>query len=186
MILKENQQHNKQHAISPQHVAIIMDGNGRWAKKQSKLPIFGHQAGVKSVRRAISFAVQHKLKALTLYAFSRENWHRPVQDVSALMELFIRLLDSKINILHKHNICLNIIGDIDRFSFRLQELICRAETLTSKNDGLNLNIAANYSGRWDIIKSVKKIAIKIQQGMLRPDQINEEILSRYICMNKLA
>jgi undecaprenyl diphosphate synthase len=170
----------------PRHVAIIMDGNGRWAKSRGKLRIFGHKAGVKSVRRAVSFAVSHHFDALTLYAFSSENWNRPTQEVSALMELFVRALDSEVKSLHKHNVRLRIIGDISRFSLRLQERIQRSEVLTENNDGLTLNIAANYGGRWDIIQGVKQLAEKVQEGILRPDQIDEDILCQHVCLNELA
>lgn len=171
---------------TPRHVAIIMDGNGRWAKNQGKLRISGHKAGVKSVRRAVSFAVSHKLEALTLYAFSSENWSRPVQEVTALMELFVWALDSEVKSLHKHNVRLRIIGDISRFNNRIQERIRRAEELTQQNDGLTLNIAANYGGRWDIIQGVKKLAEQVQEGLLRPDQITEESLAPHLCMQELA
>lgn len=171
---------------TPRHVAIIMDGNGRWAKNQGKLRISGHKAGVKSVRRAVSFAVSNKLEALTLYAFSSENWSRPVQEVTALMELFVWALDSEVKSLHKHNVRLRIIGDISRFNNRIQERIRRAEELTQQNDGLTLNIAANYGGRWDIIQGVKKLAEQVQEGLLRPDQITEESLAPHLCMQELA
>jgi undecaprenyl diphosphate synthase len=163
-----------------------MDGNGRWAKNQGKLRISGHKAGVKSVRRAVSFAVSHKLEALTLYAFSSENWSRPPQEVTALMELFIWALDSEVKSLHKHNVRLRIIGDISRFSGRIQERIRRAEELTQQNNGLTLNIAANYGGRWDIIQGARKLAEQVQEGLLRPDQITEESLAPYLCMQELA
>lgn len=175
-----------QQRTGPRHVAIIMDGNGRWAKNQGKLRISGHKAGVKSVRRAVSFAVSHKLEALTLYAFSSENWSRPAQEVVALMELFVWALDSEVKSLHKHNVRLRIIGDISRFNSRLQERIRRAEELTQQNNGLTLNIAANYGGRWDIIHGVKKIAEQVQEGLLRPDQIEETTLSGFLCMHDLA
>ncbi|MEB5838271.1 (2E,6E)-farnesyl-diphosphate-specific ditrans,polycis-undecaprenyl-diphosphate synthase [Pantoea dispersa] len=171
---------------TPRHVAIIMDGNGRWAKNQGKLRISGHKAGVKSVRRAVSFAVSNKLEALTLYAFSSENWSRPVQEVTALMELFVWALDSEVKSLHKHNVRLRIIGDISRFNNRIQERIRRAEELTQQNDGLTLNIAANYGGRWDIIQGVKKLAEQVQEGLLRPDQITEDSLAPHLCMQELA
>ena len=171
---------------TPRHVAIIMDGNGRWAKNQGKLRISGHKAGVKSVRRAVSFAVSHKLEALTLYAFSSENWSRPPQEVTALMELFIWALDSEVKSLHKHNVRLRIIGDISRFSGRIQERIRRAEELTQQNNGLTLNIAANYGGRWDIIQGARKLAEQVQEGLLRPDQITEESLTSQLCMQELA
>lgn len=171
---------------NPRHVAIIMDGNGRWAKNRGKLRISGHKAGVKSVRRAVSFAVSNKLSALTLYAFSSENWNRPPQEVMALMELFVWALDSEVKSLHKHNVRLRVIGDIGRFNPRLQERIRRAEELTQQNNGLTLNIAANYGGRWDIIHGVRKIAEQVQEGLLRPDQIEEETLDRHLCLNELA
>ncbi|AUH01791.1 (2E,6E)-farnesyl-diphosphate-specific ditrans,polycis-undecaprenyl-diphosphate synthase [Pectobacteriaceae bacterium CE70] len=183
----ENQQGSQnQLPVGPRHVAIIMDGNGRWAKHRGKLRIFGHQAGVKSVRRAVSFSVSHHLDALTLYAFSSENWNRPTQEVTSLMELFVRALDSEVKNLHKHNVRLRIIGDISRFNTRLQERIRRSEHLTENNTGLTLNIAANYGGRWDIIQSVRKIAEQVQEGVLRPDTINEETLCRYICLSDLS
>ncbi|QHM69882.1 (2E,6E)-farnesyl-diphosphate-specific ditrans,polycis-undecaprenyl-diphosphate synthase [Mixta intestinalis] len=175
-----------QQRTRPRHVAIIMDGNGRWAKNQGKLRVSGHKAGVKSVRRAVSFAVSNKLEALTLYAFSSENWSRPAQEVVALMELFVWALDSEVKSLHKHNVRLRIIGDISRFNSRLQERIRRAEELTQQNNGLTLNIAANYGGRWDIIHGVKQIAEQVQEGLLRPDQIEETTLSRFLCMHDLA
>ena len=175
-----------QQGTGPRHVAIIMDGNGRWAKNQGKLRISGHKAGVKSVRRAVSFAVSNNLEALTLYAFSSENWSRPAQEVTALMELFVWALDSEVKSLHKHNVRLRIFGDISRFSPRIQERVRRAEALTENNDRLTLNIAANYGGRWDIIEGVKKLAEQVQEGLLRPDQITEESLTSQLCMNQLA
>lgn len=177
---------DNQQGTGPRHVAIIMDGNGRWAKNQGKLRISGHKAGVKAVRRSVSFAVSHNLEALTLYAFSSENWSRPAQEVTALMELFVWALDSEVKSLHKHNVRLRIIGDISRFSNRIQERIRRAEELTQQNSGLTLNIAANYGGRWDIIQGVKKLAEQVQEGLLRPDQIGEEDLSAHLCMQGLA
>ncbi|WP_105628302.1 (2E,6E)-farnesyl-diphosphate-specific ditrans,polycis-undecaprenyl-diphosphate synthase [Cronobacter malonaticus] len=173
-------------AHGARHVAIIMDGNGRWAKRQGKIRAFGHKAGAKSVRRAVSFAVNNGIEALTLYAFSSENWNRPAQEVSALMELFVWALDSEVKSLHRHNVRLRVIGDISRFNTRLQDRIHKAEALTSQNTGLTLNIAANYGGRWDIIQGVQQLAAQVQEGLLRPDQIDEEMLSKQICMHELA
>ena len=158
-----NQQEANPSSPGPRHVAIIMDGNGRWAKRQGKLRVFGHKAGVKSVRRAVSFAASHHLDALTLYAFSSENWNRPVQEVSALMELFVRALDSEVKSLHRHNVRLRIIGETSRFNSRLQERIRKAEALTENNTGLTLNIAANYGGRWDIIQGVRHLAEQVDR-----------------------
>ncbi|AVF37277.1 (2E,6E)-farnesyl-diphosphate-specific ditrans,polycis-undecaprenyl-diphosphate synthase [Rahnella sikkimica] len=182
----ENQQMSDMRCSQPRHVAIIMDGNGRWAKRQGKMRVFGHKAGVKSVRKAVSFAASHHLDALTLYAFSSENWNRPAQEVSALMELFVRALDSEVKSLHKHNVRLRIIGDVSRFSARLQERIRRSETLTQNNDGLTLNIAANYGGRWDIIQGVKTLAGQVEAGTLRAEQITEELLNSAVCMSELS
>ncbi|VDZ84714.1 Undecaprenyl pyrophosphate synthase [Kluyvera intermedia] len=168
------------------HVAIIMDGNGRWAKKQGKIRAFGHKAGAKSVRRAVAYAASHGIEALTLYAFSSENWNRPEQEVSALMELFVWALDSEVKSLHRHNVRLRIIGDTRRFNSRLQERIRKAQALTENNTGLTLNIAANYGGRWDIIQGVQRLAEQVQEGVLRPDQISEELLTEQICMHELA
>ena len=182
----ENQQMSDTSCAQPRHVAIIMDGNGRWAKRQGKMRVFGHKAGVKSVRKAVSFAASHHLDALTLYAFSSENWNRPAQEVAALMELFVRALDSEVKSLHKHNVRLRIIGDVSRFSARLQERIRRSETLTENNDGLTLNIAANYGGRWDIIQGVKALAGQVEAGALRAEQITEDMLDSAVCMSELA
>ncbi|VFP79640.1 polyprenyl diphosphate synthase [Candidatus Erwinia haradaeae] len=168
------------------HVAIIMDGNGRWAHKKGKLRIFGHQAGAESVRRAINFAVSYHLDALTLYAFSSENWKRPRQEVIALLELFVRVLEKEVHNLHKNKIRLNVIGDISRFSARLQDCIRYSEKKTQHNKGLILNIAANYGGRWDIIHGVRALAAQVQDGRLRPDQIEEQTLSEHLCLNQIA
>ena len=174
------------HRALPRHVAIIMDGNGRWAKNQGKLRISGHRAGAKAVRRAVRFAVTKEMEALTLYAFSSENWNRPEQEVSALMELFLWALDSEVKSLHKHNVRLKVIGDVKRFSPRIQERIRLAESLTAGNSGLTLNIAANYGGRWDIVDGVRKLAHLVQQGDLAPEDISEQLLGDELCLCKLS
>ncbi|AWK15038.1 (2E,6E)-farnesyl-diphosphate-specific ditrans,polycis-undecaprenyl-diphosphate synthase [Candidatus Fukatsuia symbiotica] len=165
----------------PRHVAIIMDGNGRWAKSQGKMRPFGHKAGLKSVRRAVSFAAKQGLKALTLYAFSSENWHRPADEVSALMKLFMYALDKEVKSLHENKVCLHIIGDTSRFDPRLRDRIQSVEVLTENNNGLQLNIAANYGGRWDIMQSMRHLARQVQQGLLQPDDLDEELINR--CMS---
>lgn len=155
----------------PQHVAIIMDGNGRWAKQQGKLRIFGHQNGVKAVRAAVNFAARHQIKVLTLYAFSSENWNRPENEVSALMHLFMKALDSEVKMLHKNNIRLKIIGDKSAFSSHLQQRIEQSEALTANNTGLTLNVAANYGGYWDIVHATQTLARQVQQGEIIPEDI---------------
>ncbi|WWP00434.1 MAG: (2E,6E)-farnesyl-diphosphate-specific ditrans,polycis-undecaprenyl-diphosphate synthase [Candidatus Dasytiphilus stammeri] len=171
---------------SIRHVAIIMDGNGRWATLKGKLRVMGHKAGVNSVRRAVRFAVKHKIEVLTLYAFSSENWKRPAQEVVSLMKLFVWTLENELIRLHQHNIRLCIIGDISNFNTLLQDRIRQAEGLTKKNTGLILNIAANYGGRWDIIHGIRKIATLVQKGIIQPDQIDESVFSKYLCLNDLA
>lgn len=158
----------------PQHVAIIMDGNGRWAKQKGKLRIFGHQNGVKAVRSAVNFAAKHQVKVLTLYAFSSENWNRPADEVSGLMTLFMKALDSEVKKLHKNNIRLNIIGNKSLFSDRLQQRIAESEALTAKNTGLILNIAANYGGHWDIINATQQLAAQVQRNELSVSDITPE------------
>lgn len=158
----------------PQHVAIIMDGNGRWAKQQGKLRIFGHQNGVKAVRNAVDFAARHQIKVLTLYAFSSENWTRPEAEVSALMTLFMQALSREVKKLHKNNIRLKVIGNVSQFSTALQEKIQAAETLTANNSGLILNIAANYGGYWDITQAAQKLASQVQNGELAVSDITTE------------
>lgn len=158
----------------PRHVAIIMDGNGRWAKQQGKMRIFGHQNGVKAVRKAVNFAAKNQIQVLTLYAFSSENWRRPEAEVSALMTLFMKALDSEVKKLHKNNIRLKIIGDKSQFSEKLQERIKDAETLTANNSGLLLNIAANYGGYWDITQAAQTLALKVKLGEINITDITTE------------
>lgn len=162
----------------PQHVAIIMDGNGRWAKQKGKLRIFGHQNGVKAVRSAVNFAAKHQIKVLTLYAFSSENWNRPADEVSALMGLFMKALDSEVKKLHKNNIRLNIIGNTSLFSDRLQQRIAESEALTANNTGLTLNIAANYGGYWDIVNTAQQLAEQVKNSEISVSDITPERFQR--------
>lgn len=162
----------------PRHVAIIMDGNGRWAKQQGKMRIFGHKNGVEAVRKSVSYARQIGVKSLTLYAFSSENWNRPEQEVNALMTLFMQALEMEVKKLHKNNIRLKILGDVSRFSAKLQEKITNAEKLTENNTALTLNIAANYGGCWDIVQATRKLAQRVKDGELEAAQIDEELFQQ--------
>lgn len=157
----------------PQHVAIIMDGNGRWAKQKGKMRIFGHKNAVNAVRQSVGYALKMGIKHLTLYAFSQENWGRPETEVNSLMSLFMQALDLEVGKLHKNNICLKILGDVSQFSENLQEKIYKAEKLTQNNTALTLNIAANYSGCWDIVQAAKQLALQVQQGQLQLSQIDQ-------------
>ncbi|MDP5291648.1 polyprenyl diphosphate synthase [Oceanimonas sp. CHS3-5] len=164
----------------PRHVAIIMDGNGRWAEQRGKFRVSGHKAGVKSVRAAVSFGYRLGLDALTLFAFSSENWRRPEDEVSALMSLFIAVLGSEVRKLHRNNIRLRIIGDRSAFAPHLQRKIDDAERLTASNTGFTLNIAANYGGRWDITQAARGLAEQVARGELAPAEITESLLNEHI------
>lgn len=164
----------------PNHIAIIMDGNGRWAKLQNKMRIWGHTNGVAAVRRAVSYARQTGVRVLTLYAFSSENWNRPEKEVSALMTLFMQALDREVKKLHKNNIRLKIIGDVSRFSVSLQEKIAKAENLTAKNTALTLNIAANYGGCWDIVQAAQQLAEKVKNNEMVVSEINEATFQHHL------
>ncbi|QYJ81316.1 MULTISPECIES: polyprenyl diphosphate synthase [Shewanella] len=166
----------------PKHVAIIMDGNGRWAQAQGKPRVVGHKAGVKTVRRAVSMAREMGIGSLTLFAFSSENWRRPEKEVSLLMELFFTVLQREIKLLDKNGVRLNIIGDISRFSARLQKQIAAAMEKTANNDGLILNVAANYGGRWDIVQAAQTLAKKVESGEMTSSQFTEEALSQHLSM----
>ncbi|MFU2115157.1 polyprenyl diphosphate synthase [[Pasteurella] aerogenes] len=164
----------------PQHVAIIMDGNGRWAKQQGKMRILGHKNGVSAVRQAVAYARKVGIKVLTLYAFSSENWNRPQQEVSALMTLFMQALEREVKKLHKNNIRLQIIGDVAGFSASLQEKITHAEKLTENNTALTLNIAANYGGCWDIVQAARALAEQVKENKLAVSEITETLFQRYL------
>lgn len=169
----------------PKHVAVIMDGNGRWAKAKGKPRVFGHRAGVKAVRETVSIAAKLKLKALTLFAFSSENWQRPKAEINVLMELFITVLKREVKILNNNNIQLRVIGNLDAFSSDLQRKIKDAEKLTVNNTGLVLNIAANYGGQWDILEATKKIAFKAQSNEINIEQITNEFFRQHLTMSDL-
>ncbi|MGI2001146.1 polyprenyl diphosphate synthase [Shewanella frigidimarina] len=166
----------------PKHVAIIMDGNGRWAQLQGKARVLGHKAGVKAVRRAVSTASQLGIESLTLFAFSSENWRRPDKEVSLLMELFFTVLQRELKLLDRNQVKLNIIGDTSRFSTRLQKQIAAAQEKTTSNTGLILNVAANYGGRWDILQAAQKLAEKVKSGEITSSQMTEEALNEHLCM----
>jgi undecaprenyl diphosphate synthase len=164
----------------PKHVAIIMDGNGRWAQNRAKLRTFGHKAGVDAVRASVSFARKSGIESLTLFAFSSENWQRPKEEVGVLMQLFTMVLKSEVKKLNKNDIKLKVIGDVSAFDEKLQKKIKQAEELTSQNTSLVLNIAANYGGRWDIINATKQLAQKVQSNTLSINDISEDVLNNHL------
>ncbi len=164
----------------PQHVAIIMDGNGRWAKKKGKIRTFGHRAGVESVRAAVRFARQSNIQVLTLFAFSSENWKRPEEEVSVLMDLFNLVLNKEAKRLNKNGVRLQVLGDLSRFDDKLVSKIRKAEEMTSENTDLVLNIAANYGGRWDILHAAKQMAQDIAAGNVAVNDIDETGFDQYM------
>jgi len=160
----------------PQHVCIIMDGNGRWAKKRLMPRTFGHRKGVEITRRSIRFFAGAGVKDLTLFAFSSENWNRPEDEVSTLMELFMHSLKENSDELNDNNIRIRFIGERAGFSQALQAQIAESEALTADNQLMNLNIAANYGGQWDILNAVKFIASRIAANELTLEQIDQALL----------
>ncbi|MBT8123228.1 MAG: isoprenyl transferase [Gammaproteobacteria bacterium] len=162
--------------IIPNHVAIIMDGNGRWAK-QRKLPrTAGHREGVKSTQEVIKASGEAGVKYLTLFAFSSENWNRPKTEVSALMDLFMRSLENEVQNLAENGVRLKFLGETSAFSKKLFKQIQKSEEITSKNEKLFLNIAVNYGGKWDILEAIKKLINAVQNGELSLVDINDEAL----------
>ncbi|UZK04031.1 polyprenyl diphosphate synthase [Venatoribacter cucullus] len=163
----------------PRHVAIIMDGNNRWAKRRFMPGVAGHKAGVDAVRAVVEHSAKQGVEVLTLFAFSSENWRRPADEVSALMSLFVLALEREVRKLHRHNIRLQIMGDVSGFSPRLQQLIRESEALTAGNTAMTLVVAANYGGQWDIARAARRIAEEVQAGTLQPQDINEQLFHRY-------
>lgn len=168
----------------PKHVAIIMDGNGRWAEKRGKIRVKGHAEGVKAVRRAVNCALKMGVQSLTLFAFSSENWRRPEEEVSMLMKLFMTVLNREVKKLHKNEIRLNIIGDISAFSPAIQKKIKASQDLTAANTKLILNVAANYGGQWDMTNAAKKVALAVKNEQISIDDINEKLLGKHIAMSE--
>ncbi|WP_440873993.1 isoprenyl transferase [Thalassotalea sp. PLHSN55] len=169
----------------PEHVAIIMDGNGRWANLQGKTRVTGHKAGVETVRSTVTTAAKLGVKALTLFAFSSENWRRPEKEVTVLMDLFMFVLTREVKRLHKNNIRFQVIGDLSRFSEKLQKNIHAAEQLTLQNSGMVLSIAANYGGRWDITYAARQLAEKVANDEITVADITESTLNDYTSLADL-
>jgi len=164
-------------AGAPRHVAIIMDGNGRWAKQRGLPRQAGHRAGVKSARRVVEYMAEQGVKHLTLFAFSSENWRRPRDEVKALMALFAEVLKRETAELHKNGVRLRFFGERETLGKRLTKRIEEAEALTESNSGLSLNIAMAYGGRWDIVQAARRLAEDVQAGRLEPGDITETTLA---------
>lgn len=184
--MSENTAATQQGIIIPKHVAIIMDGNGRWAQMRGNKRVAGHKAGVESVRSTVTTARKLGVEALTLFAFSSENWQRPEKEVSVLMDLFMYVLTKEVKRLHKNDIRFKVIGDKSRFSEKLQKNISKAEELTCENTGMVLSVAANYGGRWDITQAAKSLAQKVQNNEMSLDEITEETLDQQTSLAEFA
>ena len=172
--------------LLPRHIAVVMDGNGRWANQRHMPRVAGHKAGVNATRRIVENCVRNNIESLTIFAFSSENWNRPEKEVSSLMALFITTISAEVKKLHKKNVCVKFIGDRTRFSDKLQLSINESEQLTRNNSGLHLNIAANYGGRWDIVNACKSVARKVENNDLSAQDIDEELFDSLLSANEFA
>lgn len=171
--------------LLPRHVAIIMDGNNRWAKARKLPGIAGHKAGVDAVRAVLEITLRLEIPVLTLFAFSSENWKRPAEEVSGLLELFKWALKRETRRLNKYGVRLQIIGDRSGFTPELQKLMLKAEEQTATNNKLTLVIAANYGGRWDITQAATKLAEQLAVGEITREQLTEEALQQHLSLNDL-
>lgn len=171
------------HAPKPKHVAVIMDGNGRWANAKGLSRVAGHKQGVNSVKALIRSCIQHEIPYLSVFAFSSENWNRPNHEVTALMELLSNALETQLKKLRENGIKLQLIGDLSKFTTQIQKLAIKAQKETSLNNKLVLSVAINYGGRWDIMQACQRMASEVANGRLQASDINEELISQYLSTN---
>jgi undecaprenyl diphosphate synthase len=169
----------------PRHIAIIMDGNGRWAEARRRPRTIGHRAGARAVNACIDTCLEDGIEVLTLFAFSSENWRRPKEEVGALMQLFLRALDREVDELHRRGVQVRFLGERSAFAPELQQRMARAETLTAANARLRLCIAANYGGRWDIAEAARALAREVGAGRLDPAAIDEAMLAPHFSLHDL-
>jgi undecaprenyl diphosphate synthase len=166
----------------PRHIAIVMDGNGRWAERRRRPRSFGHREGQKAVRAAVEFCRRRGVEALTLFAFSSENWKRPDEEVGALMQLFLKALDREVDDLHGNGVRVSFVGELSAFAPELSSRMRAAMAKTATNTELRLNIAVNYGGRWDIAQAARAVAESAVRGDLDPAAIDETRLAPYLCL----
>ncbi len=169
----------------PHHLAIVMDGNGRWARRRGQPRSFGHRAGQKAVRAAVEYCIRRGIGILTLFAFSSENWKRPHAEVGALMDLFLRALDKEVDELHANHVRLHFVGELSAFSEALRTRMHAAAARTAGNARLILNVCVNYGGRWDIVQASRCVAKAVAAGELAAADVDEATLARYMCMGDL-
>jgi undecaprenyl diphosphate synthase len=174
--LKENIDFNN----LPKHIAVIMDGNGRWAKGKGAARIFGHRNAIQAVKDVTEGCAQLGIKYLTLYAFSTENWGRPKEEVDALMQLLVNTLQKEIKTLHENNVKLQTIGDINQLPLDCQNNLAKAMEATRNNSGLILQLALNYSGRWEIVEAARKLGEEIKNGLVQPNEIDEHYFAQHL------
>ena len=167
----------------PAHIAIVMDGNGRWAERRKRPRTFGHQAGLKALRKVVEHCGRRGVTELTVFAFSSENWNRPEKEVNRLMELFMRALDKEARELHENQVRIRFIGDLDRFAPELRAKVREATRLTRDNERMTLNVAANYGGRWDIVNAARKLARRAVRGEFDPDTIDEALFATEVALS---
>jgi undecaprenyl diphosphate synthase len=161
----------------PDHIAIVMDGNGRWAEQRKRPRNMGHQAGVKALKKTVEHCARVGVNTLTVFAFSSENWNRPRQEVSRLMELFLRALDKEVEFLDQNGIRLRFLGDRSAFMQELQQRMQQAETRTLGHSVMTLNVAVNYGGRWDIVQAARQLAEAAMAGRLAPGELSDELFA---------
>lgn len=169
----------------PQHIAVIMDGNGRWARKRALPRIAGHRKGGDAVRKLIKLCSNKKISWLTVFAFSSENWRRPQQEVDRLMDLFVQALDKDIKELHKNNVRFQVIGNIESLSQSISQRIKKSEELTTDNTGMVFTVALNYGGRWDISEACRKLVLDVVENKLDVASISADVLEKYLSTNGL-
>ena len=169
----------------PRHLAVIMDGNGRWAERRRRPRAIGHRAGARAVNLCIDFCIEHGIEALTLFAFSSENWGRPEEEVGALMKLFLNALDREVDELHRRGVRVRFIGERERFGAAILARMAAAEATTRANTVLHLTIAASYGGRWDIANAARALAREVAAGRLQPDDIDETSLGLHTALADL-
>ncbi|QDH70633.1 polyprenyl diphosphate synthase [Marilutibacter alkalisoli] len=169
----------------PRHLAIIMDGNGRWAERRRRPRMVGHRAGARAVNVCIDFCLEREIQALTLFAFSSENWGRPEEEVGALMKLFLNALEREVEELHRRGVRIRFIGERERFSDTIRQRMDHAEAVTASNDRLHLGIAASYGGRWDIAQAARSLAADVAAGRLMPDDIDEAAIASRMALADL-
>lgn len=169
----------------PHHIAIVMDGNGRWARRRGQPRSFGHRAGQKAVRTTVGWCLRNGIGVLTLFAFSSENWKRPRNEVGALMDLFLKALDKEIDELHKNEVRVRFVGDLSAFSEALHTRMQDAAIRTTGNSRLVLNICVSYGGRWDTVQAARRAAEAVARGELDPATIDEHTLAPYFCLADL-